>query len=131
MVVLMPPKDRDCSLDMQNPSSSAEGWRALVLPGLGVLVGLAGLAMAYLVTDSAKGQFIVIGPPLGGFATTLEIVSKAEGAVIATGGLGNVLIAASDGADFSDRLWASGAWAVFPAPTALGCETPISEGPAV
>lgn len=112
-------------------AKAEEGWQALRLPLLGLVLGLLGFCIAYLVTDSAEGQFIVVGPPLDGFAATVEIISKAEGALIAAGGVGNVLIAASDRADFPDRLRAAGAWMVLPAPKALGCEAPISQGPAV
>lgn len=105
-----------------------EGLSTLILPLFLLFVGLGGLSVAYVVTDSAEGQFIVLGPVSGGFAGTVDLISRAEGAVIGTGAFGNLLVAASDEADFPARLRQAGAWMVLPAPKALGCESPTSRG---
>lgn len=89
-------------------------------------LGIAGLGIASAFSDGVPGQFVVVAPPFG--TGVLEIVAAADGALVASGGFSNVMIAASDRADFAADLRRAGALMVFPAPRFLGCSSPTDIG---
>ncbi len=96
-----------------------------LLPAGGLLAaGLAALAGGTLLGGADSGQYLVIAAPFTALDDTLGLIGRAGGGLVATGGLGNIVIAAADGPDFAARASAAGAWLVVPAPRVLGCFTP-------
>ena len=112
-------------------------WPALAL-GLTGLVWLAGTTLAGVGAGSVGtgsvgmgsvgmgsagtgGQLLVIGPPSLDPDSVNSIIWQAGGAVMGTGGLPNIAIAAADRPDFARALTVAGAWLVLPSPRLLGC----------
>ncbi|MCB5411254.1 hypothetical protein [Pseudogemmobacter faecipullorum] len=114
------------SSEIGQQDQEGQGLAALWPAGLMLCAGLAGLALATIFSDGVPGQYVVIAPPFG--PPALEIISQAEGAIVAAGGFDNVLIAASERPDFADELRRAGALIVFPAPAFLGCSPPPEAG---
>ena len=92
-------------------------WPAVAL-GLTGLVWLAGTTLA---GAGIGGQLLVIGPPALDRDGVNAIVWQAGGAVIGSGGLPNIAVAAATRPDFAQALMAAGAWLVLPSPRLLGC----------
>lgn len=111
----------DVGLEDQNEGSDAI-WPAVLL----LVAGLAGLALATLFSGGAAGQYVVVTSPFG--TPALEVITRANGAVVAAGGFETVMIAASDRPDFDEDLRRAGALMVFPAPRFLGCSAPPEAG---
>ena len=61
------------------------------------------------------------GPPALDRDGVNAIVWQAGGAVIGSGGLPNIAVAAATRPDFAQALMAAGAWLVLPSPRLLGC----------
>lgn len=111
------------SARLAKPERDGSGLRDL-LPACGLLVaGLLALVMATLLRDGVPGQYVVITAPGSSTRDAIETVAAADGSLIGTGGFSNIVIAASDRADFAETLRHSGAWFVFQAPRFLGCTT--------
>lgn len=95
-----------------------------------LLAGLVALLLASALTDGVDGQFVVIAPPGRSLPEIFTLVSQAQGAVVETGGFGNIVIAASTAPDFAPALREAGAWFVFAAPRLLGCTGTAAPGAA-
>ena len=96
-----------------------------------VAFGIAGLFVIGLATLSGPGagdQVLVIGPPALDREGVVDIVLRAEGAVVDVGRLPNVVIAVADRPDFTRALREHGAWLAVPAPQPFGCITEQEAG---
>ena len=71
-----------------------------------VLIVLASVA-------SRDGRYAVMAWPGSPSNTTFDLVARAGGKIIATGGSDSVVITQSDDPDFRARLFAEGAFLVF------------------
>lgn len=109
-------------------SSGDESAVKAMLPALALMIaGLLGLIIATLFGDIVPNQYVVIGSPGQTRDDMIAIVAEAEGAILNIGGFENILIVGSERTDFAAALEGAGAWAVFPAPVAFGCDTRIEQ----
>ncbi|RRH78174.1 hypothetical protein [Falsigemmobacter faecalis] len=92
-------------------------WPALTA----ALFGLFALTSASLLLDRAEGEYLVIGSPFETPRALLLTIAAADGAIAATGGFDNMMVAVSDQPDFAARLRAAGALMVLPVPRVFGC----------
>ncbi len=104
--------------------STAE--RALVVRDLipSFIVGaivLVALAVAYVQAGGARSQFLVIAPLSWSQAATTNLVLAADGRLIRQSRFSDVMIVASNNANFPRALRSAGAWLVIPVPDAWGC----------
>ena len=99
------------------PTRLRDLWPAMALG----LTGLLWLIGATLTGPGSGGQLLVIGPPALDRDGVSGIVWQAGGAVIGSGGLPNIAVAAATRPDFATALTAAGAWLVLPSPRLLGC----------
>ena len=99
------------------PTRLRDLWPAMALG----LTGLLWLIGATLTGPGSGGQLLVIGPPALDRDGVNGIVWQAGGAVIGSGGLPNIAVAAATRPDFAKALTAAGAWLVLPSPRLLGC----------
>ena len=99
------------------PTRLRDLWPAMALG----LTGLLWLIGATLTGPGSGGQLLVIGPPALDRDGVNGIVWQAGGAVIGSGGLPNIAVAAATRPDFATALTAAGAWLVLPSPRLLGC----------
>lgn len=83
-------------------------------------IGLSALAL----TPSSDNTAAVFTRPGTHFADVVAVVDAAGGAIIASGGFNNVIIATSPASDFHERLYAAGAWLVANPLILGGCATP-------
>ena len=106
-----------------NPSVVRENidWKALGLTLVLAVLLCAVLAFVTLLKDGVAGHYVVVAPPWTDAIETAAVVSAAQGDMVAMGGFDNVMIAASDDPEFASAAKAAGAWAVFAAPSVLGC----------
>lgn len=79
------------------------------------------LSIATLTGKGEEGHFLVIASPWANSVQTLALVANTDAQIVSAGGLRNVITVASEQADFALVVKAAGAWAVWPAPTLLGC----------
>ena len=107
--------------------SEAVDWKALAIAAVLALCFCLALAFVTLLRDGVEGHYLVVAPPWATSAETINLVTKADGALVSQGGLDNILIAASEAPEFADALRQAGAWAVFAAPRFLGCGAPAGE----
>ena len=114
--------------DRARPGGQDTRWRDLA-PALVLLcVGLAGIAVATLLTTAVPGQYLIVAPFGTAQGQVLDMVFRAGGAVIGFGGIPNIVIAASSDAGFTDAMRAEGAWLAMPSPRVPGCFVDIAEG---
>lgn len=119
-------EDLSVSSEITQDDQDREGWGAFWPAGLMLISGLSGLVLATLFSQGVAGQYVVVGAPFGRPAA--EVITRADGAIVAAGGFDNVMIAASDRPGFAADLRRSGALIVFPAPAFLGCSSPSETG---
>lgn len=93
---------------MSSASFFVSGTAALILP---LLVGMPG----------AGGPVLVVGAPGSGTAGIVDIVARADGALLRETLVPWIALARSDSADFSVRLRHAGAWLVLDASAFGGC----------
>jgi hypothetical protein len=93
-----------------------------------LLCGLGALTVASLLSTAVEGQYVVVAPPSFSQLQAARIVAEAGGALIGAGGFDNIIMAASERADFAVSLREAGAWLVLPAPRFLGCGVPEVQG---
>ncbi|WP_405406448.1 hypothetical protein [Paracoccus sp. Ld10] len=111
-----------------SPVPSGAGICA-VLPALALaLAGLLALTGHALTRPGLPGQYLVMTRPGLHRADVLDMVHSAGGGVIAFAALPGMSIALSGDDEFVDRVRLAGAWAVLPAPGALGCVASDAEG---
>ena len=99
------------------------GWTDVLPAFLVLIVGLIGVAVMTLVTDSVPGQYLLVMRPGVGKAAIIDIIYQAKGGVVGFGSLPNLAVAASDDPDFKQAALAGGAFLVLPSPRLLGCFT--------
>jgi hypothetical protein len=78
------------------------------------------LAQSYL-KGNGRDQYLVVTPPTWSFAKTINLVTSADGRLVATGRLPNMLFVASTRVDFEPSARAAGAWIVMPVSASWGC----------
>jgi|TARA_B100001765_G_scaffold214269_1_gene181900 hypothetical protein len=106
------------------PGEQSSGW-ADALPALVLLVlGLAGLATATILTSTVPGQYLILARPGTATGAILDMVYRARGGIVGFGGLPGIALAASDDPGFAEAVRAEGAWIVLPSPKLLGCFGP-------
>lgn len=105
------------------------GWRDYA-PAFGLLVVvLIALAIGNLMANPVPGQYLVVTRPGLDRFEMLDIVFRANGGLVGTGGLSNIAVAVSEDPGFAAAMRDQGAWLVLPSPRLLGCFTP-TEGAA-
>lgn len=93
-----------------------------------LLAGLAGLLAASVWPANAKGRYVVLAAPWSRSAETLNLVTAAHGRLIQAGRFSNIMIVASEDADFPDMLRQNGAWLVIASPRGGGCFDTVQGG---
>ena len=68
-----------------------------------------------------RTRVAAIFPPWTGAAHAITKVAQAGGRVVRPGLIGAIVVAQGDDADFADRLYAAGAWAVVDPAAWGGC----------
>ena len=110
----------------QHAMTSTDRSLSDYLPAAGLLVvGLLGLAAAWLASGTDSGRYIVIAPPGSTLAQTISLVRAADGGLVGTGRLPNIVFAGSSRPDFPAALRRAGAWGVIATPASGGCTDPI------
>jgi len=113
------------------PSGPEQGERGAVWPAVAAAVfGLFALSCASLLLDRAEGEYLVVGSPFQAPRDLLLTIAAADGAVAASGGFENMMVAVSDQPDFAARLRAAGALIVLPVPRVFGCGVDVTRGDA-
>lgn len=96
-------------------------WRDLAPASLLLVASAAGIAAATILAGPDSRQVAVVAPPWYGAAQAIGLVERAGGSVVDLGGVGNVVVAVSEDADFIASLYREGAWLALNPIIARGC----------
>lgn len=95
--------------------------KALFWAGGLIVALMIALSIASLQLKGVEGHYMVIAPPWATQMQSLALLAGSDAQMVSAGGLQNIIIVASDQADFVEKTKRAGAWAVWPAPKILGC----------
>lgn len=110
------------------PTVESGGHLLDYLPATALLFcGLAALAVSWLLSGAASGQYLVMTRPGFTLAQSIDLVTTDRGRVAATTRFENVVIAGSDDAHFTASMRMAGAWLAIPVPAVAGCGNSSSQ----
>lgn len=89
-----------------------------------LLIGLAGLGLAWVATGTGSGQYLVVASPRSTLADTINLIRAADGRLVEPARFPNIVIAGSSAPDFTAALRRAGAWLAVATPARGGCVAP-------
>ena len=95
-----------------------------------LVTGLLALSLAWIMSGSGSGRYLVIAPWGASQAEAINLVRAADGGLVGMGRLSNIIIAGSNRPDFAAALRRAGAWGVIATPSRIECGEPLPGGQA-
>ena len=94
-------------------------WRDFSAPFWLLVVSVIGSGLLMMMSTPKDGFAAVVAPIGTSFEETVSMIAAADGRIVRTGGMDNIIIAQFDNPDYSAKLKSAGVWFVTD-PLALG-----------